>query len=411
MHERESSRCLIMRRTLSIAFMFLMLALCGCVTTPVVVRTFEPPAWFVDAHKTDHAHVYFKEIGESRMGASDSRADARRRLEISTRDYILDESDAREVGGDTRNAFSLSGLEIFHESEPRRESGRWKVYILGRLPRVEYDRIVSRIRLGRQLTGKWGDAQSMVSAGNHSEAIGVLENLIKKFDSSLDLRFRKVDAEWLVAQACLRSGNTMRARRVLIELQNCEDSRIARRAVEKLKQLPNPGPKDYFHGLDVVLVTGKKKSGKIVNCRELQEELKGRLIHEGYRLLAPKGEYIDKVSAGLQTGDFTDLTQSVGGNVVFLALLSVDEEKFGKMVSIPFSEGKMPAIDSSLFYYVIRSDNGAVIVSGKTQTASNGSLKRAISGLANTILTHRNHLPASGHLISGFADQSKEKSQ
>ncbi len=382
------------------------LILPGCVTPAVDPVPLAPPAWFIDAHKSDHSHLYFKEIGESQVGPAEARVDSRRRLEISVRDYILDQSDARFSGAKRQETFSLTGLEIFHEAPPRQEGAQWRVYMLGRLPRAEEARILARINRGREIQQMWTRAQSLVSAGQQKQAIPLLERTITAYDTTLDVAFRKVDAEWLLAQACLQSGDSMRARRVLVGLQSSNDSRLAARASEKLKQLPQPGPKDYFHGLSVVLVTGQKNAGKVAPCPELKEELRSRLLHDGYTLKTPSADISALVNAGMRSGSFSDLKDAVGGDVILLAILDVNKEKFGTTVTVWNTE--TPAIDTALYYYVIEGGTGAVLVSGKTQIASNGNLSSAIAGLSSTMLTHRNHLPASAHLISAIAAQKGE---
>lgn len=82
-------------------------------------------------------------------------------------------------------------------------------------------------------------------------------------------------------------------------------------------------------------------------------------------------------------------------DAALVILLDIDTTKMGTKIEIPGTSDTTDALDAKLAYFVIRASDGLVLASDSTV-----GLSSARTGMLNTILTHRRHLPSHAPAIA-----------
>ena len=132
------------------------------------------PLWWDNPHKHDSDFLYFKAEGKSAVGLEQARQEALKDIKTMVAEYICAEVQLQQDEQSLRSTFrsrsvaELRGVEVIDESDWRTR-GESIVWMLGRYPRQEYNRVRQKMALGTQLELQWRKAQSAVNRQSEEE--------------------------------------------------------------------------------------------------------------------------------------------------------------------------------------------------------------------------------------------------
>ncbi|HNR93600.1 MAG TPA: hypothetical protein PKK36_03210, partial [Kiritimatiellia bacterium] len=347
-------------------------------------------------------HLYFKAKGESRDSLEDARQNALKSVQAQIAEYIFAEVEVRDDAGGSRvsveSAVELRELESFKEDEAK-SGGTWIVWMLGRYPRAEYDRIRKRLEMGVKLESLWQKAQSALNQQKLGSAEKMLLSIIKNYDKGLRVSFDVESVKLELAGLYLKQDRGLKARQFIADVQkSTTDSLWRRKADELFAQLPPVSLKDAFEGKTVGIVCFVGGSGRYECDANLASELNSRLAKYSVKTVHVKN-ICESVRPVIDDGFLKQIALKgrKEANVLFVAVMDVDSTKTGTKIAIPGTDETTDALDAKLVYWIVRSSDGAVLASDSTV-----GLSSAQASLLNTILTHRRHLP---QYAPGIAEQ------
>lgn len=390
----HASACMV-----ALALPLSFLALCGCTTLGTGP---EIPAWWLDPQQHGPHHLYFKAIGESSESLEAARQNALRSIQAQIAKYIFAEVRVSETDNHTahtsiESAIEVREVEVFKEDQAR-SGNRWIVWMLGRYPRPEYDRIRQRLEIGVELDEQWRKAQSAANRQQTAEAESAFLNIIQSYDKALRTSFELEAVKLELAALYLKQGRGLKARQWITDVQKTAVQTAWRERANVLaSQLPPVSLKDAFEGQTVGVYCFTRKDGQLSMNPDLIQELNARLAKDGVRTVAVR----ELVQTGCNAIDDSAIKRIAAtahnqkADVLLLVLCDIDSAKTGKKVNIPGSTAQADAYDARLTYWVIRTVDSRVLASDSTVGFSNTP-----AGMLNTILTHRRHLPGYAPVIA-----------
>jgi hypothetical protein len=352
------------------------------------------PIWWDNPHQHDSEHLYFKAEGMSAVGLEQARQNALRAIQAQGAGYVYTEirslNGVQESQASYESTVELRELEVFAEEEARNRSG-WTVWMLGRYPRSEYNRIREKMECGAQLERQWKEAQSAVNRQQMQEAERLLGAIIETYDTGLRMSFALEAVKLELAGLYLRQNRGLTAKHWLLDVQKSTlDKTWRAKAADMLSRMPAFSCKDAFEGKAVGVYCCRGENGVVSADPRLTQELSGRLMKDGITvILLPEAtpSLVESMDAAA-TKRITDAFKPFKVDAVFVTVLDVDTSKTGSQVSIPFTTEKIEALDATLRYMVVRSADGAILASDSTAGYSH-----AVPGMVAVMLTHPRHLP------------------
>ncbi len=377
-------------RCLTVGFLMTGMLLQGCATTtlgPV------PPSWWSDPRPHDAQHLYFKAHGQ-RHSLEDARRAAMRSIRAQIAEYIFTEVRVQNMAEQTRisveSFVSLSEVESFREDDTR-HSGAWNVWILGRYPQSEYQRIRKRLALGVRLEQQWSEAQSAINRQQLATAEPILLSIINEYDKALRPSFDLESVKIELASLYLKQNRAGPARQWIRDVKkSARDSKWARKAEVIERQLPAISYAEAFDEKKIGILAMSRTDGPITADARLTADATMRFNRDGVQT-TPRP---DTLKIGLNVIDASVIRRvanaftAAGADAVFMLLFEIDPDKTDATIRIPLSEERTAALDAKLQYWVIRASDAQVMASGSTPGRSEQR-----TGLLNAILTHRRHMP------------------
>lgn len=367
------------------------LILSGCAT---LTPRNETPGWFTSPRRHDSSHLYFPAKSEGAPSIQQARLDALTSIKTQIAKYIY--SEVRVGEGDHISGSPIMGSVDLHEVEPfavhhARVAGQWTVWMLGRYPRSEYERIRDRLEVGVALETKWREAQSAINRQQFKEGERLLSEILDSYDKALRVSFNLEAVKLELAQIYLNQNRGLRARQWIADVQKTSPLAAWRSKADLLAgQVPPVSLGDAFDGQTVGIYSATKKDGPVTFDSGLAQELSARLAQHGIQTVLPQQSVIGskQIIDTEATERVVSMLQSLSADVVILLLLEVDSSKTGKKVRIPGSTSYVNELDARLTYWIIRASDGLLLASDSTSGFSHSPRR-----LLTTVLTHRRHLP------------------
>lgn len=354
----------------------------------------DPPSWWKNPHQHDESHLYFKAKGESAVSEQEARNDALNSVKTQVAEYIQSTVAPDSPFGSVSSRFDLHEVEVFGEEPQRSGMGRWIVYILGRYPRSEYDKIREKIELADLLGRDWTAAQSALNQGALAQAEPLLRQIISKYDQALAPSFALEDVKLKLAGLYLKREppSVLEARKWIQDVRKSTSETGWRQQAEGMERNLTPiSLYDAFGQKKVGLLCCVRDAKPIRNSTELLTEAVSRLAGAGVATIRLEPDDIAQ-AAGLfsagSVGPLVTQAKADGAEAVLAILLVVDPAKTGEKVTV-FDDVQMETRDATVYYRVIRVSDGQVLCADKTQGYSRSGPK----SLLNTVFTYRNHLP------------------
>lgn len=347
----------------------------------------EPPSWWNNPRRHDASHLYFKAKGESAKSEQDARIDALEGIRRQVSDYI-------EASGEGTGRFELRGIESYSEATERQPMGRWMVYMLGRYPVSEYEKIRGRIETAEALGNHWKLAQSELNREEYSKAEARMKSIVVGFDQALSPGFALENVKLTLAGLYLRQTPpaVLEARKWIQDVRKSTSEPGWRRQAEDMERnLPPISLYDAFGASKVGLFCCVRDAQPVRASPDLLAEAAARLSGAGVETVRLAPTDIDQAALLFDAGSAGPLllaAKTAGAETVLAILLAIDPAKTGRKIEV-FDGVQMDALDSTLYYYVIRVADGQILCSDKTQGLSSNGAKSFL----NTVFTHRNHLP------------------
>ncbi len=270
--------------------------------------------------------------------------------------------------------------------------------MLGRYPRSEYNRIRERLEIGIRLESQWREAQSAANRQQIAAEEGLLLGIVQSYDEALRTSFALEAVKLELAGLYLKQNRGLKARQWIVDVKKSTLDRDWRSRAEELAgQLPAFSLKDAFEGRTAGIYCCVREDGKFAIDSRLTQELNVRLVKAGVRTVALH----DLIQTGRDGFDDAAMKRiaavfmSQKADAALVILLDIDASKTGEQVEIPGTVDTADALDAKLSYFVIRVSDGLVLASDSTEGLSN-----ARTGMLNTILTHRRHLPSHAPAIA-----------
>ena len=347
----------------------------------------EPPSWWNNPRRHDASHLYFKAKGESATSEQAARMDALDGVRRQVSDYI-------EASGEGAGRFELRGIESYGEASERLPIGRWVVYMLGRYPVSEYEKIRGRIESAEALGNHWNLAQSELNRGEYSKAEARMKSIVAGFDQALSPGFALENVKRSLAGLYLKQTPpaVLEARKWIQDVRKSTSEPGWRRQAEDMERnLPPISLYDAFGAGKVGLFCCVRDAQPVRASSELLVEAAARFSSAGVETVRLVPTDIDQAALLFDAGSAGPLllaAQAAGAETALAILLTIDPAKTGRKIEV-FDGVQMDALDATLYYYVIRVADGQILCSDKTQGISITGAKSFL----NTVFTHRNHLP------------------
>jgi hypothetical protein len=330
-----------------------LLVLCGCTTSGATIG--EPP-WWLDPQQHGAQHLYFKAKGESRGSLEAARQKALVSIQAQIAKYIFTEIRLLETDTTSRvsieSAIEVREVEAFKEDQARSGS-HWIVWMLGRYPRSEYDRIRHRLEIGMKLDEQWRKAQSAANRQQTTEAESLLLGVIESYDKALRTSFELEAVKLELAALYLKQNSGLKARQWITDVQKSTVQQEWRKRADVLaSQMPPFTLKDAFEGQTVGVYCCSRKDGQLSVNVGLLQQLNARLTSDGIRTVAVR-EFIQTDSNVIDDTAITRIVAVVGEQkaaVVFLALCEIDSNKSDGKVGILGTTVQTVAYDAKLTY-------------------------------------------------------------
>ena len=359
----------------------------------------EPPSWWGNPRRHDEEHLYFKAKGESAASEQAARTDAMDAIRRQVSDYV-------EASGDGTKQFELRGIEAYAEATERQPMGRWVVYVLGRYPVSEYEKIRGRIESAEALRDHWAQAQSELNRGEYAKAEARMKAIVAGFDQSLTPGFALESVKLGLAGLYLKQTPpaVLEARKWIQDVRKSTSLPGWRRQAEEMERnLPPISLADAFGGKRVGLFCCVRDGQPLRISSDLLEEAATRFAGAGVetvRLAPADVEQAARLFEGAGAGPLRMEAGAAGADAVLAVLVSIDPSKTGRKTEV-FDGVQMDALDATVYYYVVRMADGRVVCSDKTQGVSGNGFK----SLLNPVFTHRNHLPKHAAAIAEWMSE------
>lgn len=382
---------LLAAHVIALSILLCGLALSGCATVGTGPAA---PTWWFNPQQHGPEYLYFKAKGESGQSLEQARQNALKSVQAQIAKYIVAEVRVLETDSTSRvsieSAIELREVEAFTEDQARSSSG-WVVWMLGRYPRSEYDRIRERLAIGAELEARWRKAQSAVNRQQTTAAEGLLLGIIRSYDKALRASFELEAVKLELAALYLKQNRGLKARQWITDVQKTTVQPQWRSRADVLAgRLPPVSLRDAFDGQTVGVYCCTCKDGQVSINLDLTQELNARLARDTIRTTAAR-ELVRTARNVIDDAAIERIAAVLGAQKAdagLVVLLDIDSTKTGSKVNIPGSTAKAAAYDARLTYWVVRVDDGLVLASDSTV-----GLSEAPAGMLNTILTHRRHLP------------------
>jgi len=364
-----------------------------------------PPDWWISKRLTNEAgqpHLYFYAKGErsTEQGAREQAVSSIRR---QIADYILSRYQLELLGGEKQASsppqIDVTRVEISGE-KALKSLGKWTVYMCGRYPRSEYERVVGMLELGRTLGRRYRSGKSLYHQGAYKDAIRILESEIAQHGETPfvehDIEASKIllGDSWL---ACNSPLSAAKARQYYQDVLNTSlSSSWKRTARERYAKLPDPprlwNVRNKFGGKSVGLLClrdegqgwGPYSSLAMIleqDCRDvlLTEVNLAGLVSAADSAVVYSGSVHPLIRAGRQRR--TDLVLAV--------LVSTDPDKRGQH-AVAYGVTR-EAIDTTVRFFVVRVSDGRSVYTGEFKgVAGQGQTGRLSQYVANILV--RNYL-------------------
>ena len=380
-----------------LVWMMLFAFLSGCSTTNRITEN--QPDWWSNPQQHGTEFLFFKAMGESPVSMEEARRQAMISVQRQVADYIMTEVSVVTNAGirptDLERVIQLSEVTTMGHPHDAKIGSRWYVWVLGRYPVPEYQRIRKRIEAGLELQADWIEAQSLVNRQQYVSAEPKLDRILKDFSEALVLAFSLDEVKLSMATVQLKQGRNLKARQWALDVKkNASDSVWQQRASEVLASIPPVTIKDAFEDRMVSLVFYRDDGGASTPDASLTKLLNDRLAGLGISTVAFPVE-IPALGPVMDDQSLNGLATAIQGkdvDLLLVAKLSVDADKTGKKQEV-FGVAQ-EQLDARLNYWVVRAENGEVLVSGQTAGYSS-----KVEAMLHVMTSHRRHLPGSASQI------------
>lgn len=346
----------------------------------------EPPGWWSNPRRHDEEHLYFKAKGESAVSEQAARMDALEGVKRLVEEYL-------EASGPVSAGTKLHGVEVYAETAEREPGGKWAVYMLGRYPVAEYEKIRGRIESAEALRENWALVQSELARNEYSKAEARLKAIIRSYDQSLSPGFALEGVKLALAGLYrkLDPPAILEARKWIQDVRHTTPEPGWRRQAEDMERaLPAISLCDAFGPRKVGLFCVIRNAEPVRVAPELMTEAVARLARDGVEAVRLEPADLAAAAALFEGGGAVPLlaaARAVGADAVLAILVAIDPAKTGK-TEVHF-DVPTPVLDATTFYQVIRASDGKVLCSDKTQGLSGSGIGKLLS----PVFAHRNHLP------------------
>jgi len=343
------------------------------------------PWWWGIARKHDSDHLYFT----AKCEAGTSEGARRAALESGMAQFAGYVSSG--VGGNVADVVGeVREAEAFHTDEVFAD-GRYRVWMLVRVPRGEYDRHVGRLERAARLESGWKSAQSLANRGLFKEAGAELEGVLKMYDGTLGLAFAEDEVKLKLAEVFKGQARNSRARKWAGDVvAGTTDAGLRRKAEEFVKGLPQATLRDALNpdGKACAVYALKRGGAGWVHWAALSDAAKARRASEKI-LCEIAGE--GRVWTGSEEGG------EEGGEEGIFKMIAVESDRRGLPVALVLGlvapknkkSGEGGGLEElgDIFWWVIRSSDGEVVSSGGTKVIPDNPamMVRNVFGLDNLL--------------------------
>ena len=354
-----------------------------------------PPYWWSDPHQHDRDDLYFKAKGQSVVSEQEARNDAMGSIKEQLSGYIRSHVAPDGSVGEAASDFDLHEVESFREKSCRESlPGRWTVFMLGRYPRAEYNKIREKIALAEKLQRQWAVAQSELNRGETPKAEIRLRWIIGNYDQALLPTFALEQAKLELARLYLKQSppSVLKARKWIEDVNKSTGEKPWREQAEELgRNLPPITLHDAF---------GDRKVGVFCYVRDAEPIRASSELAElaSIQFAAARVDHVPMASRnlGLEAAVFSGgepeallaRARESGIDAVFAALLEIDPAKTGREEVID-GDILFPLGDATVYYAVLRVADGQLACFGQFHGHSSDGAKRLLASVFN----HPNHLP------------------
>jgi hypothetical protein len=346
----------------------------------------EPPGWWSYPRRHDEEHLYFKAKGESAESEQAARRDALAGIQWLLKEYI-------EASGPVGTGTKMHGVDVYTETSERQLGGKWIVYMLGRFPMAEYEKIRGRFESAEALRENWALAQSELARDEFSKAEARLKSIIYSYDQTLIPGFALESVKLALAGLYrkLDPPAVLEARKWIRDVQHTTPEPGWRRQAEDMERdLPAISLRDAFGPRKVGLFCVIRDARPVRASMEFMTEAAARLARDGVEAVRLDPEDVLGAAAlfeGGGTGPLVSAARAAGAKAVLAILVAIDPAKTGRKIEV-FDGVQMDALDATTYYYVIRVADGQILCSDKTLNVSSSG----VSKLLSPVFAHRNHL-------------------
>jgi hypothetical protein len=366
----------------------------ACMTVGCVSGDYDSPLWWDNPRKHDAEHLYFKAKGEGAT-VEEARQNALKLIQTQVAEYVSTQINAQrgaeeavktEFGG----KLDLRAVEIYDEKEAKNRGG-WSIWMLGRYPRTEYERLKKRLETADRLERQWNDARSAIDRQSYTKAEETLLQILENYDAAGGLSFTREHVKVELARLYIGAERILLARQWLTDVLNSGvDGKLKAHAESQLAKLPQATVRDAFQGKKVALGCCVRKDGKPAPDLVFEQEFRARLAKERVETVPLGGFHSEERDpfdiATIQ--DWASVARDQGADALFLILMDVDSSRTGKKIDIPFSNAKGDALDAYLRYTVVRVADSKVLAADMTSGYSSNP-----AHMLTVIFTHQRHLP------------------
>lgn len=307
-------------------------------------------------------------------------------------EYILSEvtvSGRVAIYSDYEGVVPLSQIEAMGHPEDARIGSRWYVWMLGRYPVTEYERLRRRVEIARELESIRADALSRMSRQDYLNAELLFIKIVNDYPKALKPSFALESAKLDLSTVYLRQGKNLKARQWALDVRNgTNDSAWRKKAYDFLAIIPEVNLKDAFSGKVVGVVCLRGEETGYTLDPDLGTSLQNRISAAGVMVMnmdLSLPQSVGPVDIAYITETCSTLA-SVGVDALIIVKLTTDSARTGKQQE-EFGVVK-DIIDSRMNYWVVRVHDGQVLAADQTVGYS-----KNIDAMLQVVLSHRRHLP------------------
>lgn len=388
------------RRWAFLRFPVLALLLAGCAAPkPAVDPALERPAWTAQAKNEDGLYLY--RVGRA-SGQNTAEAARDAAYQDALAQFAKETWSSIQASGDRSqlaSAMAIRGAEIMPECVyVERRGGGYEAFVQVLWPKAERNKLSQQIEAGERLNRGWAEARSAAGRGDYLAAQKDLEPLLQQYGQALYPGFDQEEASLLMGDTFLARNDFLEARRWFEQTAATTAKPAWKKAAgERLANLPDPPPawplRDRFANRTVALVIGYREGGDIEPYNELLGKI-AEYLTEAHITFKDLSSGLDTTARGdlLLRGSGEAAAQQAaqqGAGVLLGVLADVDPKLKGTTRQV-FGTA-MPAMDTTLRFYVLDAPTARLFYNGQFMDASGGGSNSKLAARAATILI-RNYL-------------------